>query len=99
MKRFISIILAITILLSVNVCCMAASDVLISDLLEIDDLSEYSLVLHCGGCMITENEVMSRMKKAQMQNIPFTNYGILIAYMNGILKKSIEVFPEIHNMI
>lgn len=64
-----------------------------------DDLSEYSLVLHCGGCMITENEVMSRMKKAQMQNIPFTNYGILIAYMNGILKKSIEVFPEIHNMI
>ena len=64
-----------------------------------EDLEEYALVLHCGGCMITEKEVMGRIKKAQAQNIPFTNYGILIAYMNGILKKSIEVFPEIYDMI
>lgn len=64
-----------------------------------EDLEEYALVLHCGGCMITEKEVMCRMEKAQVQNIPFTNYGILIAYMNGILKKSIEVFPEIYKMI
>lgn len=64
-----------------------------------EDLSGYALILHCGGCMITEKEVMSRMEKAQEQNVPFTNYGILIAYMNGILKKSIEVFPEIYKMI
>lgn len=63
------------------------------------DLSEYSLILHCGGCMITERDVMSRMEKAQAQKIPFTNYGILIAYMNGILKRSIEVFPEISKLI
>ena len=64
-----------------------------------EDLSSYALVLHCGGCMITEKEVMSRMEKAKEQSVPFTNYGILISYMNGILKKSIEVFPEIHKMI
>lgn len=64
-----------------------------------EDLSEYALVLHCGGCMITEKEVIDRMEKAKGQNIPFTNYGILIAYMNGILKKSVEVFPEIYKMI
>lgn len=57
------------------------------------DLSEYSAVIHCGGCMITERDVLSRMEKAQSQNVPFTNYGILIAYINGILKRSIEVFP------
>ena len=64
-----------------------------------DSLSEYALVLHCGGCMITERDVTNRMEKAIAQDIPFTNYGILIAYMNGILKRSIEVFPELNNMI
>lgn len=60
------------------------------------DLSEYSAVIHCGGCMITERDVLSRMEKAQSQNVPFTNYGILIAYINGILKRSIEVFPYLN---
>ncbi len=64
-----------------------------------DDVTEYALVLHCGGCMITERDVMSRMEKAKTQNIPFTNYGITIAYMNGILKRSIEVFPELSRLI
>lgn len=59
-----------------------------------DDLSKYAAVIHCGGCMITERDVLSRMEKAQSQNIPFTNYGIFIAYINGILKRSIEVFPD-----
>lgn len=63
------------------------------------DLSEYSLVIHCGGCMITERDVLSRMERAAEQGIPFTNYGILIAYINGILKRSIEVFPELNKMI
>jgi len=64
-----------------------------------NDLQEYALVLHCGGCMITERDVMNRMEKAREQNIPFTNYGITIAYMNGILKRSIEVFPELNELI
>ncbi len=64
-----------------------------------ENLKDYALVLHCGGCMITERDVMSRMEKAKEENIPFTNYGITIAYMNGILKRSIEVFPELNKLI
>jgi len=64
-----------------------------------DDVTEFAIVLHCGGCMITERDVMTRMEKAKAQNIPFTNYGITIAYMNGILKRSIEVFPELNELI
>ena len=64
-----------------------------------EDLKDYALVLHCGGCMITERDVMSRMEKAKEENIPFTNYGITIAYMNGILKRSIEVFPKLNKLI
>ncbi|MEE1227471.1 MAG: [FeFe] hydrogenase H-cluster maturation GTPase HydF [Lachnospiraceae bacterium] len=58
-----------------------------------DDLGEYSLVIHCGGCMLTEREVRYRMKCANDQEVPFTNYGITIAYIQGILKRSIEIFP------
>lgn len=64
-----------------------------------EDLSEFSLVIHCGGCMITEREVQSRMEAAIKQNIPFSNYGITIAHVNGILKRSIEVFPELYSKI
>lgn len=60
-----------------------------------EDLSPYTIVIHCGGCMLNEREVVNRMKSAQKQNIPFTNYGIAIAHMNGILKRSIEIFPEL----
>ncbi len=60
-----------------------------------EDLSSYTIVIHCGGCMLNEREVINRMKSAQKQNIPFTNYGIAIAHMNGILKRSIEIFPEL----
>lgn len=62
-----------------------------------EDLSAYSLVIHCGGCMLNEREVRYRMKCAVDQGIPFTNYGITIAYMQGILKRSIEVFPFLEN--
>ena len=58
-----------------------------------EDLSPYSLIIHCGGCMLNEREVKYRMKCALDQGIPFTNYGITIAYMQGILKRSIEIFP------
>jgi [FeFe] hydrogenase H-cluster maturation GTPase HydF len=60
-----------------------------------EDLSKYSLVVHCGGCMLNEREVKYRMKSAEEQGVPITNYGIAIAYMNGILKRSIEVFPQL----
>lgn len=57
-----------------------------------EDLSPYSLVIHCGGCMLNEREVRTRMKGAVEQGIPFTNYGITIAYMQGILKRSTDMF-------
>lgn len=60
-----------------------------------EDLSEYALVIHCGGCMIGEKEVQSRMKCAIEQNVPFTNYGTLIAHINGILARSTEIFKKI----
>ena len=56
------------------------------------DLSKYSLIVHCGGCMLNEAEMKSRLKKASGQNIPIVNYGMAIAYMNGILERSLEIF-------
>jgi hypothetical protein len=56
-----------------------------------EDLSPYKLVLHCGGCMINEREMRYRGRQAESQNIPFTNYGIAIAHMKGILKRSIAM--------
>lgn len=64
-----------------------------------EDLSPYRLVIHCGGCMLNEREVNYRMKSALDQNVPFTNYGIAIALMNGILKRSIEIFPELVKLL
>ena len=58
------------------------------------DLSEVSLVVHCGGCMLNEKEMQSRIRMTLEQEIPITNYGILIAHMNGILERSIKPFPE-----
>ena len=60
-----------------------------------DDLSEYALVVHCGGCMLNDREMRYRMKCAVDQGIPFTNYGTLIAHMNGILRRSLSLFPVI----
>ena len=57
-----------------------------------DDLSEYSLVIHCGGCTLNDREVKYRMKCAEDQNVPITNYGTVIAYVKGILSRSIEIF-------
>ncbi|WP_028518040.1 [FeFe] hydrogenase H-cluster maturation GTPase HydF [Ruminococcus flavefaciens] len=60
-----------------------------------EDLSKYSLVIHCGGCMLGEREMTYRRKSAEDQNVPFTNYGIALALMNGILKRSLGVFPDL----
>lgn len=64
-----------------------------------EDLSPYRLVIHCGGCMLNEREVAYRQKCAADAGIPFTNYGIAIAYMTGILKRSIEIFPNLYTLI
>ena len=60
-----------------------------------EDLSKYSLVIHCGGCMLNEREMRCRIKSAKDAGVPITNYGIAIAYFNGILKRSVEVFPHL----
>lgn len=58
------------------------------------DLSKYSLIIHCGGCTLNEREMKYRLRCAKDQHIPITNYGIAIAHMNGILKRSLEPFTE-----
>ena len=59
-----------------------------------EDLSEYALVIHCGGCTLNNREMQSRTRYAADCNVPMTNYGIAIAQMHGILRRSIELFPE-----
>lgn len=59
-----------------------------------DDLTPYALVVHCGGCMLNEKEVRHRVSKTASQGVPITNYGTMIAYVHGILKRSLEIFPE-----
>lgn len=60
-----------------------------------EDLTEFKLVIHCGGCMLNDREMYNRMQVAEEQKIAFTNYGITIAYINGILQRSIEGIPEL----
>jgi hypothetical protein len=57
-----------------------------------EDLTEYSLVIHCGGCMLNEKEMAYRRRLAEMQGVPFTNYGTALAKFSGILSRSIEPF-------
>ena len=64
-----------------------------------DELGEYKLIVHCGGCMLNEREMKYRLSCAADQGVPMTNYGILIAYVKGILKRSVELFPEIHRLL
>ena len=60
-----------------------------------EDLTPYAAVIHCGGCMLSEREVQYRMKCACDFGVPFTNYGIFIAYVTGILERSVKMIPEI----
>ncbi len=63
------------------------------------DLSKYKIVVHCGGCMLNEAEMKSRIATAVSANLPIVNYGVAIAHMNGILKRSLELFPDVYNLI
>lgn len=58
------------------------------------NLKEYHMIVHCGGCMLNEQEMQYRLKMAENQGVPITNYGILIAYMKGILERSLQPFPD-----
>ena len=60
------------------------------------DLSNVALVLHCGGCVLTEKEMRYRMRICEEYGTPIVNYGVAIAHMNGILQRSIEIFPDIN---
>lgn len=63
------------------------------------DLKQYSIIVHCGGCMLNEREMKHRMQKADQESVPIVNYGILIAYIKGLLKRSLEPFPAISNLL
>lgn len=60
-----------------------------------EDLSPYALVVHCGGCMLNDREMKARIARAVAQNVPITNYGICIAQVHGILKRSVELFSDV----
>ena len=64
-----------------------------------DDLSPYRMIVHCGGCMLNAREMKYRVQCAVDQGIPITNYGILVAYLRGIRKRSLEPFPEIGRLL
>ncbi len=59
-----------------------------------EELSDYKVVIHCGGCTLNERELKYRMKTAMEQGVPFTNYGIVIAQTQGIFARTIEIFQE-----
>lgn len=64
-----------------------------------DDVSSYKMVVHCGGCMLNEREMKYRIACCQDQGVPITNYGILIAQVTGILKRSLGPFPKMQELV
>lgn len=60
-----------------------------------EDLTRYKLIIHCGACMLNEKEMQHRIRCAKQQGVPITNYGITIAYINGILRRTLSPFPDI----
>lgn len=65
------------------------------DFPSLDELRKYALVVHCGACMLNEREVHSRLEKAEKAGVSITNYGIAIAQMHGILRRSLSPFPQL----
>ncbi|MBO5463096.1 MAG: [FeFe] hydrogenase H-cluster maturation GTPase HydF [Clostridia bacterium] len=63
------------------------------------DLSDISLVVHCGGCMLNEKEMKHRLSVSKEQGVPVVNYGVAIAQMHGILKRSLEIFPDFYERV
>ncbi|MBF0385177.1 MAG: [FeFe] hydrogenase H-cluster maturation GTPase HydF [Candidatus Omnitrophica bacterium] len=61
-------------------------------------LDEYKLIIHCGGCMLTRNEMTNRISAAQGKKVPITNYGVVIAYLSGVLERVLSPFPEARDL-
>jgi [FeFe] hydrogenase H-cluster maturation GTPase HydF len=59
-----------------------------------EDVTEYKLIVHCGACMINRKEMLHRLMATQEKGVPMVNYGVLIAYVHGILKRALLPFPE-----
>ena len=64
-----------------------------------DDVSSYKMVVHCGGCMLNERDMKYRIACCHDQGVPITNYGLLIAQVTGILKRSLGPFPEMQKLV
>ena len=64
-----------------------------------DNLQEFSLIVHCGGCMINRREMLSRLAQAQANDVPIVNYGVAIAHLMGVLPRALSPFPEINDVI
>ena len=64
-----------------------------------DDLSQYSVIVHCGGCILNETEMKHRINKAVSAGVPIVNYGIAIAHMHGILKRSVKLFQDVYAIL
>jgi len=59
-----------------------------------EDIKEYKLIIHCGACMINRKEMLHRLMASEEAGVPMVNYGVLIAYVHGILKRALLPFPE-----
>ncbi len=64
-----------------------------------DDITKYALIIHCGACMLNEREMMSRIERAVNAGVPMTNYGMTIAHVHGVLRRSLEPFPDMLKII
>ncbi len=64
-----------------------------------ENLAEYRLVIHCGGCMINRREMLARIAQAQQAGVPIVNYGVAIAHLMGILPRSLSPFPELRQLL
>ena len=64
-----------------------------------EDLSDFSLIIHCGGCMLNEKEMVRRVSAAAAAGVPIVNYGIAIAHMHGLLRRSVEPFPDVSTLL
>lgn len=64
-----------------------------------DNVSEYALIIHCGGCMLNNKEMQNRIEMANSAGVPVVNYGAAIAQMNGILKRALSPFPEMMKLV
>jgi predicted GTPase len=63
-----------------------------------DNLEQYSLIVHCGACMLNKRDMQYRIEKAKAAGVPIVNYGVLIAYMHGIFERALEPFPYIKSI-